>query len=111
MLTTIPLISIIIAVAACLYASYSDLKEGVIRNKLTFPLIAIGIILNAAYVFTTSASIWLFIECVVVTVLIFVLGVGMLKFCVDIYNSLNSFALLWLSLRELRLRVNYLSRI
>ena len=74
MLITIPLISIIIAVAACLYASYSDLKEGVIRNKLTFPLIAIGIILNAAYVFTTSASIWLFIECVVVTVVIFVLG-------------------------------------
>ncbi len=54
MLINIPLISIIIAVVACVYASYSDLKNGVIRNKLTFPLIAIGIILNAVYVFTAS---------------------------------------------------------
>ena len=74
MLINIPLISIIIAVVACIYASYSDLKEGVIRNNLTFPLIAIGIILNAIYVFTSPASIFLFIECAIVTGLIFVLG-------------------------------------
>ena len=61
MLINIPLISIIIAVVACIYASYTNLKEGVIRNNLTFPLIAIGIILNAIYVFTSSASILLFI--------------------------------------------------
>jgi preflagellin peptidase FlaK len=74
MLINIPLISIIIALAACIYASYSDLKEGVIRNKLTFPLIAIGIILNAIYVFTSTADLFLLIECVVVTAFIFVLG-------------------------------------
>jgi preflagellin peptidase FlaK len=74
MLINIPLISIIIALAACIYASYSDLKEGVIRNKLTFPLIAIGIILNAIYVFTSTGDIWLFIKCVIVTAVIFVLG-------------------------------------
>ena len=74
MLINIPLITIIIAVVACIYASYSDLKEGVIRNKLTFPLIAIGIVLNAIYVFTSTASIFLFIECVVVTGVIFALG-------------------------------------
>lgn len=74
MLINIPLITIIIAVVACVYASYSDLKEGVIRNKLTFPLIAIGIVLNAIYVFTITASIFLFIECVVVTGVIFALG-------------------------------------
>ncbi len=74
MLINIPLITIIIAVVACVYASYSDLKEGVIRNKLTFPLIAIGIVLNAIYVFTSTASIFLFIECVVVTGVIFALG-------------------------------------
>jgi preflagellin peptidase FlaK len=73
MLINIPLISIIIAVVACVYASYSDLKNGVIKNKLTFPLIAIGIILNAVYVFTT-ANILLFIGGVIVTVVIFVLG-------------------------------------
>ena len=74
MLINIPLITIIIAVIACVYASYSDLKEGVIRNKLTFPLIALGILLNAIYVFTTAASIFLLIECVVVTGVIFALG-------------------------------------
>ncbi len=74
MLVNIPFITIIIAVVACIYASYSDLKEGVIRNKLTFPLIAIGIVLNGIYVFTSSASIFLFIECAVVTGLIFALG-------------------------------------
>jgi preflagellin peptidase FlaK len=74
MLINIPLITIIIALVACIYASYSDLKEGVIRNNLTFPLIAIGIVLNAIYVFTSSASIFLFIECAVVTGVIFVLG-------------------------------------
>jgi preflagellin peptidase FlaK len=74
MLINIPLITIIIAVVACVYASYSDLKEGVIRNKLTFPLIAIGIVLNAIYVFTSTASIFLFIECVFVTGVIFALG-------------------------------------
>lgn len=74
MLITIPLISILIALVACIYASYSDLKEGVIRNKLTFPLIAIGIILNAIYIFTTTSNLWLFIEVVVVTAVIFILG-------------------------------------
>jgi preflagellin peptidase FlaK len=74
MLINIPLISIIIAFVACVYASYSDLKEGVIRNKLTFPLIAIGIILNAIYVFMSTASIFLFIECVIITGVIFGLG-------------------------------------
>ena len=67
MLINIPLITIIIAVVACVYASFSDLKEGVIRNKLTFPLIAIGIVLNAIYVFTSTVSIFLFIECVIIT--------------------------------------------
>ncbi len=78
MLINIPLISIIIAVLACVYASYSDLKNGVIKNKLTFPLIAIGIILNAVYVFTTT-NILLFIGGVIVTVVIFALGYAFWK--------------------------------
>ncbi len=74
MLITIPLITIVIAVVACIYASYSDLTEGIIRNKLTFPLIAIGIILNAIYIFTSNASIWLFIGSLIITVIVFALG-------------------------------------
>jgi archaeal preflagellin peptidase FlaK len=73
MLVTIPFISIIIALVACIYASYTDFKDGIIQNKLTFPLIAIGIILNGIYVFTTS-NILLFIECVIVIGIIFILG-------------------------------------
>ena len=73
MLINIPLISIVIAVVACIYASYSDLKDGIIKNKLTFPLIAIGIILNALYILTTS-DVWLFVKCIVVTAVVFVLG-------------------------------------
>lgn len=74
MLINIPLITIVIAVVACIYASYSDLKEGIIRNKLTFPLIAIGIILNAVYVFTSTVDIYLFIICLIVTAVVFALG-------------------------------------
>ncbi|WP_048190737.1 A24 family peptidase C-terminal domain-containing protein [Methanobacterium sp. SMA-27] len=73
MLVTIPFISIIIALVACIYASYTDFKDGIIQNKLTFPLIAIGIILNGIYVFTTT-NILMFIECVIVTGIIFILG-------------------------------------
>jgi archaeal preflagellin peptidase FlaK len=73
MLVNIPFISIIIALVACIYASYTDFKEGIIQNKLTFPLIAIGIILNGVYVFTTF-NLLLFVECVIVTALIFILG-------------------------------------
>ncbi len=49
MMINIPLICIILAVLACVYASYSDLKKGVIQNKLTLPLIGAGIILNSVY--------------------------------------------------------------
>lgn len=45
----IPLIAVIIAILAVLYAAYSDLKEGIIPNKLTFPLIGLGLILNAIW--------------------------------------------------------------
>ena len=38
MIVEIPLITTLIAIVACLYASYSDLKWGIIPNKLTFPL-------------------------------------------------------------------------
>lgn len=73
MFVNIPLITIIIAVVACIYASYSDLKVGLIKNKLTFPLIAIGIILNGIYVLFTN-DIFLFLEGCFVTGLVFVIG-------------------------------------
>lgn len=69
----IPLITATIAIVACLYASYSDLKRGIIPNKVTFPLIAIGIILNGIYAFTIG-NIWFIIICAVVTGVIFALG-------------------------------------
>ena len=73
MFINIPLITIIIAIAACAYASYSDLKYGLIKNKLTFPLIVIGIILNGVYVLTTH-DLLLFVVGCVVTGIVFILG-------------------------------------
>lgn len=73
MFINIPLITTIIALLACLYASYSDLKRGIIPNKLTFPLIAIGLILNGIYAFMIG-EIWYIVICAVVTGIIFALG-------------------------------------
>jgi archaeal preflagellin peptidase FlaK len=73
MIINIPLIGAIIAILACLYASYSDLKHGIIPNKLTFPLIGIGIILNGFYALQTG-NLWIIIGCLIITGVIFVLG-------------------------------------
>jgi len=73
MIIDIPLITVIIALAACIYASYSDLKRGIIPNKLTFPLIAIGIVLNGIYAFMIGEFLFILV-CVVITAVIFGLG-------------------------------------
>lgn len=69
----LPLIATIIAVLACIYASYSDLKRGIIPNKLTFPLIGLGLVLNGIYSFLTG-NILLIIAALIITGVIFVLG-------------------------------------
>jgi preflagellin peptidase FlaK len=69
----IPLIAGIIAVAACLYASYTDFKSGIIPNKLTFPLIAVGLILNAVYAILMG-NLLLIISAAIITGVIFALG-------------------------------------
>lgn len=69
----IPLIAGIIAVAACLYASYTDFKRGIIPNKLTFPLIAVGLFLNVVYA-VLIGDLLLIISATIITVMIFALG-------------------------------------
>jgi archaeal preflagellin peptidase FlaK len=73
MFINIPLISASIAILTCLYASYSDLKHGIIPNKLTFPLIGIGIIINGFYALQTG-NLWIIIGCLIITGVIFFLG-------------------------------------
>jgi archaeal preflagellin peptidase FlaK len=73
MVITIPLIATIIAILACLYGSYTDLKSGIIQNKLTFPLIGLGIVLNGIYAFMIG-NIWLIVIDIIITVFIFALG-------------------------------------
>ncbi|HEX7467626.1 MAG TPA: A24 family peptidase C-terminal domain-containing protein [Methanobacterium sp.] len=73
MVITIPLIATIIAILACFYASYTDLKSGIISNKLTFPLIGLGIVLNGVYAFMIG-NIWFIIGDVIITAVIFALG-------------------------------------
>ncbi|MCE5214832.1 MAG: prepilin peptidase [Methanobacterium sp.] len=69
----IPLIAVIIAILACFYASYSDIKRGIIPNKLTFPLIGLGLVLNLIYALLIG-NLWLAVFAAVITVVIFVLG-------------------------------------
>ncbi len=69
----IPLMAVIISVIACIYASYSDLRWGVIPNKLTFPLMGVGLLLNAVYYLMTG-SILLLLGTFIITLLIFVFG-------------------------------------
>lgn len=73
MIFNIPLICTVIAIIACIYASYTDLKSGIIQNKLTFSLIALGLILNAVYAFITN-NVWFIIIGIIFTAVIYVLG-------------------------------------
>ncbi len=73
MVLDIPLICTLIAIIACFYASYTDLKTGIIQNNLTFSLIGLGIALNAAYAFMTN-DIWFIVIGVIFTAVIFTLG-------------------------------------
>lgn len=73
MVFDIPLVCTFIAIIACLYASYTDLKSGIIQNKLTFSLIGLGIILNAVYAFMIN-DIWFIVTGVIFTAVIFALG-------------------------------------
>ena len=73
MVFDIPLICTIIALVACLYASYTDLKSGIIQNKLTFSLICLGIVLNTVYAFIIN-DIWFIVIGLMFTAVIFALG-------------------------------------
>lgn len=73
MVVDIPLVCTFIAIIACLYASYTDLKSGIIQNKLTYSLIGLGIILNAVYAFMIN-DIWFIIIGILFTAVIFALG-------------------------------------
>ncbi|WP_414468739.1 A24 family peptidase C-terminal domain-containing protein [Methanobacterium sp. ACI-7] len=78
MIPDIPLLCTMIAIIACIYASYTDLKSGIIQNKLTFPLIGLGIVFNGIYAFI-AGNIWLLIYAVIFTAGIFVLGYALWK--------------------------------
>ncbi|WP_144011621.1 A24 family peptidase C-terminal domain-containing protein [Methanobacterium paludis] len=79
MIVNIPLICAVIAILACIYASYSDMKNGIIPNKLTFPLIGIGIVLNGIYAFTIGNPLFI-VMALIYTAVIFVLGYVFWKF-------------------------------
>jgi archaeal preflagellin peptidase FlaK len=79
MIVNIPLICAVIAILACIYASYSDMKNGIIPNKLTFPLIGVGIVLNGIYAFTIGSPLFI-VMALVYTAVIFVLGYVFWKF-------------------------------
>lgn len=67
------LIPVFIALIVCFYASYSDIKRGLIPNRLTFPVIGLGLAFNALRAYT-EADPWIFIYTVIFTAGIFALG-------------------------------------
>jgi preflagellin peptidase FlaK len=69
----IPLLTTIIAIIACVYASYTDMTRGIIPNRLTFPLIGLGIVLNGIYAFLIG-NMWYLILSLIITGAIFGLG-------------------------------------
>jgi len=73
MVLDIPLICTFVAIIACFYASYTDLKSGIIQNKLTFSLIGLGIALNAIYAFMIN-DIWFIVIGAIFTAVIFAVG-------------------------------------
>lgn len=73
MILDIPLICTIIAIIACFYASYTDLKWGIIPNKLTFSLIGLGVILNTIYAFMIN-NIWFIVTGLIFVVLVYVIS-------------------------------------
>ncbi|MEN6329944.1 MAG: A24 family peptidase C-terminal domain-containing protein [Methanobacteriaceae archaeon] len=70
---SIPLLTAIIAIIACIYASYTDLTRGIIPNRLTFPLIGLGIVLNGLYAFVIG-EVWYLVISLIITGAIFGLG-------------------------------------
>ncbi|MDI6724782.1 MAG: A24 family peptidase C-terminal domain-containing protein [Methanobacterium sp.] len=73
MFTNIPLICAVIAVIACFYAAYSDLKSGIISNKLTFPLIGIGIALNALNSFIINDP-WFIVKGLIFIAIVYIIS-------------------------------------
>lgn len=73
MFTYIPQLTVTLAILACLYSAYSDIKMGIIPNRLTLPLIAIGITLNAIYSIIIG-DLWYLVGCLILTGFIFVIG-------------------------------------
>ncbi len=68
-----PLLPAIIALIATLYAAYSDMRRGVIPNRLTFILIGAGIILDAISTYQIRDPMFL-VYALIFTAMIFILG-------------------------------------
>lgn len=73
MLINMTFICVIIALIACIYASYTDMTRGIIPNKLTFPLMVIGLILNGINAYLLGEYM-IFVYTFIFTLGIFILG-------------------------------------
>lgn len=66
MFLPIPLLATIIAILASVYASYTDITKGIIPNRLTFPLIGVGMVLNGIYAILIG-DLWYLILGLIIT--------------------------------------------
>ncbi|BDH79370.1 MAG TPA: hypothetical protein GXX31_01800 [Methanothermobacter sp.] len=65
-----PILPVLVAFLASIYAAYSDLKEGIIPNRLTFPLIGLGILLDAVFAYQIGDPMF-FVYALIFTGMIF----------------------------------------
>ncbi|MBC7119046.1 MAG: prepilin peptidase [Methanobacteriaceae archaeon] len=66
------ILPVLVALLASLYAAYSDLKEGIIPNRLTFPLIGFGILLDAIFSYQLGDAMFL-VYAIIFTAMVFIL--------------------------------------
>ncbi|HIH62520.1 MAG TPA: hypothetical protein HA298_07580 [Methanobacteriales archaeon] len=66
------ILPVLVALLASLYAAYSDLKEGIIPNRLTFPLIGFGILLDAIFSYQLGDAMF-FVYAIIFTGMVFIL--------------------------------------
>jgi preflagellin peptidase FlaK len=68
-LILIKIISLIIVVTACIYATYTDVRYRKISNKLTYSLISIAILINLIYLIIGEESIIIFTRNFIITLI------------------------------------------
>jgi hypothetical protein len=73
MMISLVIICLIAAIVICVYTGYEFGKSGLVKDKITFQIIFVGIIVNCIYAYLIS-DLWLILSIIGYVLLIFMLG-------------------------------------